>query len=323
MRNLISPAVPSAPPLSAVGYGRAHAKAILFGEHAVVYGASAIAIPVPGLRAEARATRIASGVEIENDIFVGPIEHAPTSLDPVAAATRAALASIGHTGGVRVSITCTIPYERGLGSSAAVAIAIAESVVNLYGPELTPESRHEIAQAAEHIAHGRASGLDASAVVANGPIKFHAGTVSPLRIGAPFTFVIADSGVSGSTAEAVAGVRALRDANPAGILTAIEELTHLADQAAHDLAAGAVTRIGTAMSRAHELLIDLGVSTPDLDALVDAAHAAGAIGAKLTGGGLGGCIIALAESPDHAHDLAAALSAAGARRAWVTTQRIV
>lgn len=303
------------------GTGTAHAKAILFGEHAVVYGAPAIAMPLHQLGVEAIVRPTPGGeMRIESELFAGTASSAPEELRPVVTAVRVALASTGAASeDVQVLVRSAIPHGRGLGSSAAVAAAITRAVADLRGVELADDEFHEVVQRAERVAHGNPSGIDARAVAAAGPIRFHGGEVRPTGVGAPLTFVLADSGVPGSTAQAVAGVRELRAASPATVDRTISQLAEIAEGSVLDLALGDRPALGTRMLEAHRLLGSLGVSTVQLDALVAAAHAAGADGAKLTGGGLGGCVLALAESTEHAEHIALALRAAGARRTWTTT----
>jgi len=297
--------------------GAAHAKAILFGEHAVVYGAPAIAVPIHELAAEARVESASGGVRIESELFSGDALAAPAQLEPVLTAIRAALRYTRNSdASVRVQILSAIPHSRGLGSSAAVAAAVARAVTNWAGVQLSSAALYDIVQQAEQVAHGNPSGLDARAVTADGAIRFDFGAVSPVRIGAPFHFVLADSGLAGSTAEAVGAVRRRRDQDPARIEALIARLASIAEQAVEDLANGNRTSVGARMSDAHGVLDEIGVSSPTLNRLVEAALKADALGAKLTGGGLGGCIISLAESAPHAEFLGSQLRAAGAPRTW-------
>lgn len=300
------------------GTGTAHAKAILLGEHAAVYGAPALAIPLHGLGVVAAVTP-AERISIDSELFTGVDTDAPARLWPVLTAIRAALNQQHELTGVTVRIRSSVPYERGLGSSAAVAAAVARAVADLAGEELSAETLYAIVQEAERVAHGNPSGLDARAVTATAPIRFQRGEATPVDVGRPLVFSLADSGASGSTARAVAQVRARRDADPAAVDGVIGRIAELTEAAAADLAGGDGGALGERMTQAHELLVGLGVSDERLDALVGAAQAAGALGAKLTGGGQGGCIIALASSTEHAEDLGTALRAAGASRTWTTT----
>lgn len=300
-----------------LGEGAAHAKAILFGEHAVVYGAPAIAIPIHELAAEARVESAATGIRIESELFSGKATAAPARLQPVITAIRASLAHVGRTeAGVKVQILSAIPHSRGLGSSAAVAAAVARAVADWADTSLSVPELYDIVQQAERVAHGKPSGLDARAVTADGTIRFDFGVVSPVRTGARFNFVLADSGIAGSTAEAVGEVRTRRAQDPEGIEALLTRLAEISEGAIELLSAGDHVQVGWRMDEAHELLQGIGVSSAVLDSLVDAAKQAGALGAKLTGGGIGGCIIALSRSPEHAEELASVLREAGAPRTW-------
>ncbi|WP_277050936.1 mevalonate kinase [Ruania albidiflava] len=303
---------------TSTGAGAAHAKAILLGEHAAVYGAPALALPVHGLGVHADVAP-AEAILLGSELFTGPAAEAPARLWPVLTAVRAALDHQPSLSGARVQIRSSVPYERGLGSSAAVAAAVARAVADLGGAELSPDALYGIVQEAERVAHGHPSGLDARAVTAGGPIRFQRGQASPVRVGSPLVFTLADSGASGSTAQAVAQVRARRDADPAAVDTVIDRIATLTEAATGDLTRGDGVALGERMTQTHHLLAGLGVSDHRLDALVAAALAAGAAGAKLTGGGQGGCIIALARSTEHAEQLGSALRAAGAPRTWTTT----
>lgn len=300
--------------------GFAHAKAILFGEHAVVYGSPAVAVPLHGLGVQADIRRSPEQeTRIESQLFSGVAHTAPEPMGPVVAGLSAALAAADDPDAeVELLIRSAIPHSRGLGSSAAVATAVARAVANLHSTTFDEATLHSIVQQAETVAHGRPSGIDAWSVAKPAPIRFQAGEATTIDVGHPLVFVLADSGHHGSTAEAVGGVRARRDAEPERINPIISRLAELTDAAVADIRAGNRDTIGRRMLEAHSLLAEVGVSTPTLDGLVDAATAAGARGAKLTGGGLGGCILALADSHEQAETLARALRAAGAPRTWTT-----
>jgi len=299
--------------------GSATAKTILFGEHSVVYGRPAIAMPISSIPVTATARQATGPATLRSALYHGRLDAAPERLQPTVAAVTAALDAVGRPrDAVAVDVRSEIPAERGLGSSAAVAAAIVTAVTSLFGRELTADERHELIQIAERAAHGRPSGLDARSVVARGPVWFEDGATATLAVGGPLSFVLADSGVAGRTREAVAGVRALREADPARVDRVIDRLGGLSSTARDALGAADADLVGTAMTEAHALLGELGVGAPALDHLVTAARTGGALGAKLTGGGRGGCVVALARGAAHADELAAHLRAAGAPSAWST-----
>lgn len=308
-------------PTNGTGNGRAHAKAILLGEHAVVHGGAALAVPLRQLEVRAEvSTAPGRGLRIESELYGGSAENAPEHLRPVITAVREALASIrrGHEI-VQVRISSSIPHGRGLGSSAAVATAITRAVARRSAVVLTEEAAHQIVQLAERVAHGNPSGIDARAVAADWPLHFREGQVEPVRVAAGLVLILADSGAPGSTAEAVARVRELRTAEPKRVGRILDELSDGAELGRIALESGDALLLGDRMLAAHERLRELGVSTPRLDGLVEAAAAAGALGAKLTGGGLGGCVIALADDPEQGERIARILRAAGAKRTWTAS----
>ncbi|MCP2279304.1 mevalonate kinase [Nocardia amikacinitolerans] len=307
------------------GAGRAHGKAILLGEHTVVHGTPALAFPLPTL--SARAVARLGRPEDEGDSLA--VQHfrfvagdTVTASSGAHVAVEEALRRWGLAGEVvEVVLDCEIPPARGLGSSAACAAAAVRAVADLYGRTIGSDALYELVQCGEQFAHGRASGVDASAAVATGPIRFQAGTARELAVGLDATLVVADTGTAGATQHAVAAVRRKLDADRRAADRLLERAANLVESAAADLAAGSVESLGETLLEFQSLLAELGVSTPEIDTLVTAASGAGAYGAKLTGGGLGGCVLALTETGDGAASVRAALHRAGAVRTWIVPTR--
>lgn len=297
--------------------GQAHAKVILLGEHSVVYGHSAVALPLfdLGMRAHAWRTPDADA-RFESDYYTGSLLNAPEHMAAPRKAVEATLAQVGGSlQGLAVSVRGGIPLGRGLGSSAAAAGAIVEAVARLHGAELTDAERFALVQEAEKVAHGRPSGLDAYATTAAYPIRFRQGLATALATRLNAILIVADTGVHGSTKHAVELVRSLRERFRRKIDRVLEELGALAELAVDDLAQNRPHELGGRMCRAQELLGQLKVSHPSVDRLVAAARKAGALGAKLTGAGLGGCIITLTQ-PEKAEAIVQALKDAGATQVW-------
>lgn len=328
-------AAPAAGDTSRTGRAASHGKTILIGEHAVVHGAPALVLPVLDAVVVATVTPIepdpartdrgpdadpATGHSLESAVHTGPLDAAPAAVMPTVTAVTATLRHFGATDNrFHVRVDSDVPTARGMGSSAAVAAAVTAAVADALGETLDADTHHELIQECERIAHGRPSGLDARGVVADAPVWFADGRVEPVALAAPFTFVVADTGVPGHTREAVASVRDRLERDPVGVRGTIDAIGDLARAARAALERGDALALGASMDAAHGLLGDLDVSSGDLDRLVTAARGAGALGAKLTGGGRGGCVLALATDDDHADRIAAALRGAGAAATWTTT----
>lgn len=313
--HAVAPALPG-PVAPGPSVGTAHAKAILIGEHAVVHGTGAIVMPLAELPIRAELTEHAGGATIASGPFTGPVREAPAELGPTLTALRVACERFGlDQDRLALSIRSSIPFGRGLGSSAAVAAAVVGAVEAAAGIEADAAIRHELVQIAERVAHGRPSGIDAHGVLADQPLWFRRGEATVLPVG-HLPLVLADTGRPSATRTAVTAVRQRREANPTAVGATLDQLGLLAEESREALLAGELAPIGTRMDTAHDLLATLGVSTPRLDELVARARRAGALGAKLTGSGGGGCVIALAPDAEAAAEIAAQLDAAGAHQTW-------
>ncbi|WP_448851548.1 mevalonate kinase [Corynebacterium sp. 335C] len=299
-------------------WGEAHAKAILLGEHSVVYGRPAIAVPVPTLRTVARVDAEPDGpilLGLDGDVI--EIGELPERLASIGEAVRITLRRFGlPESGVLIRLRSGIPASAGLGGSAAVAHAVVEAIRDYAGGELTEKERFDLVQAAERIAHGSPSGLDATATRADLPVHFRDGETTPLPVGARMWIVLGDTGVRGSTSLAVAKVRGYVESRPERGGELLDRLGDLTEAAAGDLARGDVAALGRRMDGAQVALDELGVGHPALTDLVEAARGAGAAGAKLTGSGCGGCVLALADSAEAAERVAHAMTAANAVATW-------
>ena len=301
------------------GHGRTWAKAILLGEHSVVYGHPAVAMPLHDLQMRATATPVTGPSALHSLDYSGPMSSSGPGFACIVRAFEAAREFSGCLEqSFEIVTTSDFPHERGLGSSAAAAGAVIRAVLDACGRQASADEIFALTQMAEQIAHGKPSGLDAAATSSPSPIRFQGGQMRPLtqRIESA-RLVIADSGVHGSTREAVGGLRERYEADPDGVGPLINRLGALAQVGIEALDDGDAPALGSAMDRAHEVLAQLELSLPVLDRLTAAARGAGALGAKLTGGGLGGCVIALADSAETADAVASALRSAGAPTAWI------
>jgi mevalonate kinase len=301
-------------------------KIILFGEHAVVYGQPAIAVPADIVRARAvvQAAPLAPKGEVH---LLAPDIHLDTLLAELPADHPLALAvsltaqqlGVAHLPGMNIQLSSTIPLAAGFGSSAATAIAIIRAVSAFLGRPLSTEIISDLAYRVEQRQHGTPSGIDNTVIAYEQPVYFVRGKpFETLRLAQPFTLVIGDSGVQSSTADVVADVRRRHQANPEPMDRAFSSIGEIAQQARNLILNGQIDGLGELMNRNHHLLRALDISSTELDRLVKAALDAGAIGAKLTGGGRGGNMIALVTAQT-AERVEAALRSAGAVRTWITT----
>lgn len=303
----------------------APAKTILFGEHAVVYGQPAIAVPVAGLRAFASVEPNSSGLRITAADLDLPVSIDSDTVDHALALTaRLVLKALDvPPPSITIRISSDIPIASGLGSGAAVSTALARALVlALANPALdrplTDADLNALIYEVEKIHHGTPSGIDNTVIVYERPVYFVRNQpLEMLIIAKPFTLLIGDTGKGASTRAAVAGVRELYERDPAATQPILDVIGGLARQARAAIENGYPDMLGSLMTRNHALLRDLTVSSPELDTLVGAALDAGALGAKLSGGGRGGNMIALVTPEMHAQ-VERALFDAGAVHVYTT-----
>ncbi|ETI92721.1 MAG: Mevalonate kinase [Streptococcus sp. DORA_10] len=285
-----------------VGVGQAHSKIILIGEHAVVYGYPAISLPL---------------LEVEVTCKVVPADR-PWRLYEEDTLSMAVYASLEHLNikdaCIRCEIDSAIPEKRGMGSSAAISIAAIRAVFDYYEADLPHDVLEILVNRAEMIAHMNPSGLDAKTCLSDQPIRFIKNVgFTELEMDLSAYLVIADTGVYGHTREAIQVVQSKgKDALP--FLHALGELTQQAEDAIRGKDAEGLGKI---LSQAHLHLKEIGVSSPEADSLVETALNHGVLGAKMSGGGLGGCIIALTTNLTQAQKLAERLEEKGAVQTWI------
>ncbi|WP_084055396.1 mevalonate kinase [Carnimonas nigrificans] len=302
------------------GNGTSCGKFILIGEHSVVFGHPAIAIPLLGVTMHAQVHREAVEPWFSSEVYDGPLAALPDQLAGIQGALAATLEALGEsTEGLSITLESDVPVERGMGSSAASAGAIIRALFDYHRREASADQLFELVQVAERIAHGSPSGLDAVATSARAPVHFHQGTFADLDITLSGAVVIADTGIRGGTRHTVAALRARHAATPTEVEPDLERLAALTNDASRCLRDNNLIELGTIFDQAHAALSRLGVSSHELDHLVTSARRHGAVGAKMTGGGAGGCMLALCDSVDSAQRVAKGLRSDGAERTWIHT----
>jgi mevalonate kinase len=315
-------------------------KIILFGEHAVVYGRPAIAVPVTQVRATVTIEPGGRGVIIHAVDTGRTVDYAHADpLDPLAAIVRVTLAHFGLAApDLSISIRSTIPIASGLGSGAAVSVAMVRALAEWATTEATPRATTEatprattrvrpypddatisgLAYEVERLHHGTPSGIDNTVIAYNRPVYFVRGEpIQTFSVRRPFTVVIGDTGVASPTKIAVGDVRKGWETDRARYEAWFDQIGGLAQQARAAIECGEIDRLGPLMDQNQSLLQNLGVSSVELERLIGAAKAAGAAGAKLVGGGRGGNMIALVDETNQAA-VVAALKKAGAASLIVT-----
>jgi mevalonate kinase len=301
-------------------------KIILFGEHAVVYGYPAIAIPVNERQAKVKIFPLIGG-STEQIQFIAPqiqLEKDYKELDQshpfkIALDEVKQFLNIDQYPSCKIHLTSSIPISSGLGSSAAISIALIKAMCEFVGFQPPKDVLSQMAFRVEVEFHGHPSGIDNSVIAYNQPILFQKEKeMEFLKPAADFTIIIADSGIVGNTKSAVSGVRERWLTNQLMYDDFFKKISEIVVQAKKEIELGNQSQLGKLMSLNHEILDRLGVSLPTLDRLVDIAIKNGALGAKLSGGGLGGNIIVLT-LPEKAEEISQELMNQGAGQTIITT----
>ncbi|MDA8868919.1 hydroxymethylglutaryl-CoA reductase, degradative [Pseudomonadales bacterium] len=294
-------------------------KIILLGEHAVVYGRPAIALPIP-LAVEAAIRKGGDGINVV--IPRWGVEQKVRVTNPGFTGIIAQmLEQLGlDKENMTIEVFPHIPRAMGLGGSSALAVAIIRAIDHAYKLGLNDGRINELAFECEKAAHGTPSGVDNTVATYGSPLYYQRRDEQPLfstvKLGQPLELVIGMTGKESLTADTVARVRASWQQYPERYETIFDQIGQLTMSASDAVKSGQLNELGELMNLCHGYLNALQLSTPELEEMIHVARQNGAVGAKLTGGGGGGSMIALC--PDTSAPVKAAIEAAGFRTLAIT-----
>lgn len=302
--------------------GKANGKIIIIGEHAVVHGYPSVALPFHAVEMTVTIEQIQTNAYLVSELYEGPLHQAPSDLQNLLAVydqLRADLMTQSQSHWL-INIHSSIPAERGMGSSAAMATALVRAFYNYYDLPLSDDQLLKYVDLSEKISHGNPSGLDARVAGLGLPLIYQKNQpIKVCQFNTPYWLVVADTGIHGNTKNAVTDVAAgLNSAfitrrqavenNLRQLGKAANQFIDLVNITPNQMANDQLfTAICNTFKDAHQHLRALQVSSPELEAGVTFAEANGAGAAKLTGGGRGGCYFALCDSKDKAILLAETL----------------
>ena len=283
--------------------GIGHGKVILLGEHSVVYGRHAIAVPAPvNIRTKVEDTKDDILLMIPSWGVEYRLDKNPENRQSFEKPAGLILDQMGLSQkGMKIEVFSDIPRGMGLGGSAAVAVSIIKAMNNHFNLELTQDEINQMAFESEKIAHGKPSGIDNTMATLGCPLIYRGGDkplIEPLNINQPFSILVGFTPNEGLTAKTVSLVRDLWKNNTAVYEKVFDEIDSMVLQSIQAIQNNDFELLGHLMNMNHGLLNSLQVSTPELERLIMIARESGALGAKLTGGGGGGAMIALCEDTD-------------------------
>ncbi|MFA6033621.1 MAG: mevalonate kinase [Myxococcota bacterium] len=308
----------------------AFGKAILFGEHSAVYGRAALVAGIAGGMKLVSAAPRERGVSVR--VGSWGMHESDSSQNDVGECIRILDRLVGGGTGAELEFDTAMPPSAGLGSSASLAVAVARAISAVRGFALSDGEAQALAHESEKVFHGTPSGLDDTAAAFGGVILFRRGgwggldgrydhcarlTERAIKVSCPSQkIVIGHTGVTRSTRKMVGHVRSRREECRQKVESMFDEIEVCLETGVDALQQGDQRGLGKAMSRNHEVLRELGVSSPEVEEMLGIAASAGASGGKLTGAGGGGCVIVVA--PGRETGVLDRWMARG-YRGWITT----
>ena len=300
-------------------HGKSNAKIILIGEHAVVYGQPAIALPLTTVTVNVTLEKISNlHSQIKSNYYTGPLTDLPLSMNGVKHLIKYLIQQLKIEDPLLITIDSQLPAERGMGSSAAVAIALIRAFYAYTAKPLTKTHLLNLANIAEKDTHKNPSGLDAATCASQEPIwMIRNQELTNMTVNLPGFLVICDSGIKGRTSEAIMCVKDQLCQDPESTHKLIKQLGQLTYDAKDALEDSNIELLGKIFNKAQAKLKQLDVSCPQLDKLIKLSLANGSLGSKLTGGGKGGCFINLVSTKKDAQQLANTMLKNGVTQTWI------
>lgn len=302
-----------------IGKGIASGKIILAGEHAVVYNQPAIAVPFFAAQIETLVTKAPVEHLIECDYYKGTLREAPTSINGLRTIILNVMDYLRKdTHPVNIDIISSLPSGSGLGSSASVSVSVVRALFDYFDCEINDSILYDLVETSERIYHLNPSGIDMRTIINSKPVWFeNRDDIKVISSQLSGYIIVADSGIKGNTKEAVSEVRELIREDFEEINKKMESIGEAVRSIQTNLFSDRLREVGHSMTYIHNLLKSINVSNDTLDRLVDSALSAGALGAKLTGSGKGGCVIALAHDTVSSQKVAKAMETEGATQTWI------
>ncbi len=298
-----------------VGRGIGFGKVILFGEHFVVYGLPAIASAIDRT-VEVEVTENEKGIIFEDRNFDRTVSYEEEK-DHILSRTFGKVIEYFGVSNIKVRISGNVIPMAGMGYSAALSVALVRALNDFSGKDISDDEVNRLAYECEKVSHGNPSGIDNTCATFGTMIFFKkdmAGgknTIEPIETNGTLRLVLCNSGKKGNTMELISGVRERKEKEPEKYEKIFRRAEGIVSEAMEKIESGDVSGIGSLMNENHMLLKEIGVSTPELEEMRDIAMDNGALGAKITGAGGGGFIVALAENEEAQNKISKAVEDKG------------
>ena len=288
-----------------LGSGTSGAKIILVGEHAVVYGVPAIAVPFNGCLTTVEVFKTNEDLTIESRFHNGYLKDGSNTIFGMQQLVYYILDLLEMPKhGLHFKVTSNIEPQRGLGSSAALSVATTRALFNAFNKELSDDELIEHSMYAEKIHHTNPSGLDVLTIVKQKPVWFVRNEgFKVVDINFDGYLLIIDTKMMSQTKLAVEAVLSLKQKNPTLINKAFEEIKEVVVNSKKYLENNNIKELANAMKKNQAALETIGVSNATLEKTIADAYEFGILGAKLTGGGMGGCVIGITEDLKTANNI--------------------